>query len=126
MRTIIFTIVGCIAGILIIRGFYLDPIEELGWRMFWEEYHKGSVNWEIVKSSSTYQKCVTGGVIGGFIGLFIGLVIPNRRRDETDNIELSVKLKSLLKTYFSHPSSYILAFIVLFILFLVIVNALSH
>ena len=69
-RLVVSLCVGGIVGVLLVRAFFLDPIEELGWRMFWEGIGNGrSMDLGMVVQSATFVKCVAGLVIGGALGI---------------------------------------------------------
>jgi hypothetical protein len=65
-RLIIASCIGGILGVLLVRVFFLDGIEEIGWRIFWEGLGNGRMmNFGAVVQSSTFAKCLAGLVIGG-------------------------------------------------------------
>jgi len=67
----IFIIVGAVVGLLFVRGFILDTIEEIGWRMFWDALFKGNFSTRglrIAIESSTFTKSVIGMAAGGGLG----------------------------------------------------------
>jgi len=68
----IFVVVGGVVGLLFVRGFMLDTIEEIGWRMFWNALFKGNFSTKglrIAIESSTFTKSVIGMAAGGVLGL---------------------------------------------------------
>jgi hypothetical protein len=68
----IFVVVGAVVGLLFVRGFMLDTIEEIGWRMFWDALFKGNFSTRglrIAIESSTFIKSVIGMAAGGVLGL---------------------------------------------------------
>jgi len=68
----IFAVVGVVVGLLLVRGFMLDPIEEIGWRMFWDAIFKGNISTAgigKVFESATFTKSAIGMVVGGIVGL---------------------------------------------------------
>src|ERR1700683_675714 len=71
--------VGGILGVLLVRVFFLDPFEELGWRMFWEAIGDGrSMDFGMVVNSAVFAKCLTGLVLGAGAGFFLASAF-NRR-----------------------------------------------
>jgi hypothetical protein len=69
---IIFVVVGAVVGLLFVRAFMLDTIEEIGWRMFWDALFKGNFSTRglrIAIESSTFTKSVIGMAAGGVLGL---------------------------------------------------------
>jgi hypothetical protein len=65
-RLIISSCIGGILGVLLVRALFLDGIEEIGWRIFWEGLGNGRMmNFGAVVQSSTFAKCLAGLVIGG-------------------------------------------------------------
>lgn len=78
-RSVIWLCVGGVVGVLLVRAFFLDPIEELGWRMFWEGIGNGrTMDLGMVVRSATFAKCLAGLVLGAGSGLFLTSVL-NRR-----------------------------------------------
>jgi hypothetical protein len=62
---------GGIFGVLLIRAFALDPIEQMGWSLFWSGVaHAEVMNSRIVLGSSTFAKCCCG-----FLGMAIGAAV---------------------------------------------------
>lgn len=61
-------IAGGILGVLIVRGFFLNPLQEIGWRLFWTQLAEGNMmDVDLVFKSATFAKCLAGFIIGGFI-----------------------------------------------------------
>lgn len=59
-------LLGGIVGVCVIRAFFLDPIEQMGWTMFWEGLGHGEVmNLGAVVQSATFLKCLTGFLLVG-------------------------------------------------------------
>ncbi|MEO8332126.1 MAG: hypothetical protein ABI479_06805 [Gallionella sp.] len=68
----IFVVVGAAVGLLLVRVFMLDTIEEIGWRMFWNAIFKGNISTNgigRVIESATFTKSVVGMAVGGILGL---------------------------------------------------------
>lgn len=71
-RLIVSLCVGGIVGVLLVRALFLDPIEELGWRMFWGGIGNGrSMDLGMVVQSATFAKCLAGLLLGAGSGFFI-------------------------------------------------------
>ena len=69
----LFFVIGGVAGVLVVRGFFLDTLEEIGWRLFWEGIKRGEImNLDTVLQSATFAKSLVGFLIGGFLGICIG------------------------------------------------------
>lgn len=76
-------IIGGIIGILVVRGFFLDTFEEIGWRLFWEGIIRGeSMNSETVLKSATFTKSLAGFIIGGFVATFLW---PKLRKADSED-----------------------------------------
>lgn len=59
---------GGILGVICVRIFFLDEIEGLGWRIFWEELANGRIlEPATVLRSSTFAKSVAGFLVGGSV-----------------------------------------------------------
>ena len=43
MKVIYFVLIGAVIGLLVVRGFFLDPVEEAGWRIFWDALFRGHI-----------------------------------------------------------------------------------
>lgn len=68
-------LLGGIVGVVVVRLFFLDELEQLGWRMFWEELGNGRVlDPGTVLRSSSFAKCVAGFLAGGILFGFAGTV----------------------------------------------------
>lgn len=70
---IIMAILGAIAGIAVVRYFFLSSIQIIGWNIFWN--HLGNFNFnnaDMVFRSDTFMKCLIGLAIGAVSGIFAG------------------------------------------------------
>lgn len=68
---VIALLIGGIIGILLVRLFFLDPIEEIAWDMFWSGLGNGRMmDLEIVFTSETFAKCAGGFAIAGVASAF--------------------------------------------------------
>lgn len=71
-------IVGGIFGVLVVRGFLLDSLQEIGWRLFWGGLSNGEMmDIGMVFESATFAKCLVGFIIGGLAFGFVGINIKN-------------------------------------------------
>ena len=71
---VVFTLAGAIIGLMIVRSFMFDQIEELGWRMFWDAFLHGRLgerDMGMVFQSATFMKSLVGLILGGVLGLSI-------------------------------------------------------
>ncbi|MGH8580557.1 MAG: hypothetical protein ACREVK_10730 [Gammaproteobacteria bacterium] len=71
-----FGIAGVALGLLVVRGFMLDPVEEIGWRMFWHELFQGNIGTDElgeVFKSATFVKSLVGTLVGGALGLVVAV-----------------------------------------------------
>lgn len=76
-------IFGALVGLLVVRGFFLDAAEELGWRLFWEAVFRGHVNvtdLDKVSGSATFTKSMIGLGVGAVAGFLAGRKIKVRKR----------------------------------------------
>jgi hypothetical protein len=71
-RFLIWLFLGGIAGVLLVRAFFLDPFEQFGWSMFWEGIANGQImDLGTVVGSATFAKCLAGLVLGAGTGSFL-------------------------------------------------------
>ena len=81
MRGIAF-VVGSIVGVFIVRALFLDPVQIIGWDMFWNGISNGKMmNPEAVLKSETFLKCVGGFVVGGLLGVLVGSTVQKKPKD---------------------------------------------
>lgn len=88
MKAFFIILLGVFLGLVIVRGFMLDSVEEIGFRFFLEALSNGKLDagdiTEISKSA-TFTKFLIGAIIGAILGGFvaISLVInsPNRAKE---------------------------------------------
>lgn len=76
-------VVGAVLGLVLVRIFMLDTIEEIGWRLFWEALFKGNIStngMERVFESATFAKSVAGMAAGGIIGYLVSTKLPAARK----------------------------------------------
>lgn len=71
MKVLIFFIAG-ISGVLLIKTFFLDNIEQIAWNIFWNNISNGNMNFGFgrIINSATFIKSFCGFCIFGFAGLF--------------------------------------------------------
>ncbi len=70
-------LLGSLVGLLMVRGFFLSPLEELGWLAFWNKIEGGG-SLDAVKAaykSRAFSKAFVGLVIGGAGGYLFALVV---------------------------------------------------
>ena len=68
-RLITSSCIGGIVGVVLVRALFLDRVEEIGWRIFWEGIGNGRVmDFGVVVQSTTFVKCLAGLLIGGAAG----------------------------------------------------------
>jgi hypothetical protein len=67
-------LIGGVVGVLVVRGFFLDPLEEIAWRIFWESLGRGGFDLEVVLQSRTFAKSLTGFAVGGLVMASIGML----------------------------------------------------
>ncbi|MDP2208844.1 MAG: hypothetical protein Q8K98_08730 [Bacteroidota bacterium] len=90
IRFALFFLAGAVLGIIIVRGFFLDPIEEIAWRLFWEGLGRGKlIDAGTVVKSATFAKCIAGIVIGGLAAAFLGSNLQKSTPSKTDDKSVS-------------------------------------
>jgi hypothetical protein len=76
---VVSSVVGGVLGLLIVRGFFLDPFQEMGWSMFWHGLTNGEpMDISTVLQSTTLYKCLGGFILGGLAGGFVGIKLKNQ------------------------------------------------
>ncbi len=71
MKRIYFVLIGAAFGLLVVRGFFLDPAEEIGWRIFWDALFRGHIGMRGLKEaagSATFAKSILGIGVGAVVG----------------------------------------------------------
>lgn len=71
---VIFVIIGAVVGLMLVRAFMLDTLEQIGWRIFWDAVFNGhfGTGWVgRVVESSTFTKSVIGMAAGGLVGFIV-------------------------------------------------------
>ena len=69
-------LIGSVAGVLIVRILFLDPVQVIGWDMFWNGLSNGEImSPEVVFHSETFYKCIGGLAVGGILGVLVGNAI---------------------------------------------------
>jgi hypothetical protein len=82
-RVLLGFIVGGIIGVAIVRAFFLDPIEQMAWSMFWQGVAHGDfMDSRTVLQSSTFLKCLTGFLLAG-AATGVGFYLKGKRRTFT-------------------------------------------
>ena len=67
----VFVIIFAVMGLFIVRSFALDPVEEIAWRIFWNNptpFIQNSASIDMAAHSSMGLKFAAGCVIGAFVG----------------------------------------------------------
>ncbi|MDO4643512.1 MAG: hypothetical protein Q4A74_06700 [Cardiobacteriaceae bacterium] len=78
---ILITLAFAVLGVVIVRLFLLNEIEQVGWAIFWHEFFDGKVtggDMRTVFSSNTFMKCCAGFIIGGIAGIFASNKLINK------------------------------------------------
>ena len=71
MKTVYFVLIGAVVGLLVVRGFFLDPVEEAGWRIFWDALFRGRIGMRGLREamgSATFAKSMVGVGVGAVVG----------------------------------------------------------
>jgi hypothetical protein len=73
MKKIYFVLIGAVFGLLVVRGFFLDPAEEIGWRIFWDALFRGHIGMRGIREaagSATFAKSMLGVGVGAVAGWY--------------------------------------------------------
>jgi hypothetical protein len=76
---ILLGIVGGIIGVAVVRIFFLNSIQIMGWNMFWKNL--SSLNFDMFKlifKSATFGKCLVGFLAGAGAGGLLGVMFSRR------------------------------------------------
>jgi hypothetical protein len=72
--------IGGIVGVCAVRAFFLDSVEEVGWRMFWSSLGgRESIDMATVLQSTTFAKCTCGFLLVGAGAAFVTWFASTRR-----------------------------------------------
>lgn len=72
--------IGGIVGVCAVRAFFLDPVEKVGWRMFWSSLGgRESIDMATVLQSATFAKCTCGFLLVGAGAAFVTWFASTRR-----------------------------------------------
>ena len=83
MKRVLYILIGAAFGLLIVRGFFLGPAEEIGWRLFWEAVFKGYIGMQgfrEVIGSAIFAKSMLGVGVGAVAGYMASISIKPRKR----------------------------------------------
>lgn len=85
MKTV-FTIIGMIVGVYLVKLYALDLVEQMGWELFWDSVKEGHLSENDIKNvvlkSTTFYKSVAGGVIGGIVGNSMGSLVFGKKQED--------------------------------------------
>lgn len=68
-RIISLILVGGIIGVAVVRMFFLNSFQIMGWKIFWNNLSK--IQFDMLQNvfeSATFGKCLLGFIIGGILG----------------------------------------------------------
>ena len=84
LKIIVGFMIGGVVGVVLVRAFFLNGLEELGWRLFWEGFLNGHLmNLGDVLNSSTFWKVFFGFLLCGFGGVLISQRVSLKPRDRS-------------------------------------------
>ncbi|PKP09093.1 MAG: hypothetical protein CVU09_12965 [Bacteroidetes bacterium HGW-Bacteroidetes-4] len=69
-KVLLLALLGAIIGVAVVRMFFLNSIQIMGWKLFWNNL--ASLNFDMFENvfeSATFGKSVLGFLIGGFLGI---------------------------------------------------------
>ena len=75
----ILIIIGGIIGVAVVRMFFLNPIQIIGWNLFWRNV--SNLNFEMFKlifKSATFGRCFLGFLIGAVAAVVVGAMSSRR------------------------------------------------
>ncbi|MBN2546895.1 MAG: hypothetical protein JXB50_13930 [Spirochaetes bacterium] len=76
---IILAIVGAVVGVIIVRLFFLNSIQVIGWNLFWKNLFRFNFDqFRLIFKSATFGKCLLGFLIGGGAGAAAGYFLNKR------------------------------------------------
>ena len=76
---ILLGLVGGIIGVAVVRFFFLNPVQIMGWDLFWKNV--SNLNFEMFKlifKSATFGKCFIGFLVGAFALIILGAFASRR------------------------------------------------
>lgn len=76
---IIFAVIGAVIGVAVVRMFFLNSLEIVGWNLFWEYFTHFRIDmFRLIFKSATFGKFVTGSLIGACAGAVAGHYVRKR------------------------------------------------
>lgn len=76
---VILAIIGAIIGVAVVRLFFLNTFQIIGWNLFWKNlFHLNFDMFKLVFKSATFGKCVLGAIIGCGVGIAAGYIFKKK------------------------------------------------
>lgn len=77
---VILALAGGVVGVLIVRYYFLNPIQIIGWNLFWSNLsHFNFDLFKFIFKSATFGKCLVGFLVGGGIGALVGFMFSGKK-----------------------------------------------
>jgi hypothetical protein len=71
----ILALIGGILGVIVVRLFFLNPLQIMGWNIFWNNLsHLNFDLFKLIFKSATFGKCVFGFIAGCAAGGIVGVI----------------------------------------------------
>lgn len=79
--SIILAVAGGVIGVAIVRYYFMNTFEIIGWNLFWNNLsHLNFDMFKLIFKSATFGKCLVGFLIGGAAGFVVGMAIGSGKK----------------------------------------------
>lgn len=76
---VILALIGGAVGVAIVRFYFLNTFEIIGWNLFWQNLsHLNFDMFRLIFKSAAFGKCLAGFLVGGAIGFVAGMAIGKK------------------------------------------------
>ncbi len=75
-KMILLIIAGGVIGVAVVRIFFLNSIQIMGWKLFWNNL--SGIQLDMIKNlfeSATFGKCLLGFITGGIAGAIVNKIV---------------------------------------------------
>ena len=78
---IVLALFGGVIGVAIVRFYFLNPLQIIGWNLFWQNLsHLNFDMFKLIFKSATFGKCLVGFLAGGAVGALAGFMFSGGKK----------------------------------------------